>query len=65
METNQAECPVCLGCMQPEDRNGIVWLVCPNGCPTEFEDTQRKPATAEVEMPAAVMSARAGGSAVR
>jgi hypothetical protein len=23
--------------MQAEDRNEVVWLVCANGCPTEFE----------------------------
>ncbi len=36
-ENNVAECPVCLSRMESEDRNGVVWLVCANGCPTEFE----------------------------
>ncbi len=43
-EINEAECPVCLGRMEAEDRSGVAWLVCPNGCPTEFEAPVRKPA---------------------
>ena len=31
------ECPFCFDRMQIEDRDGILWVVCPNGCPTEFE----------------------------
>jgi len=36
-ESTEAECPVCLAPMEPEDRDGVVWLVCANGCPTEME----------------------------
>jgi hypothetical protein len=31
------ECPFCFDRMQLEDRDGVAWLVCPNGCPTEVE----------------------------
>jgi hypothetical protein len=37
METSEAECPVCFGQMELEDQGGTLWLICPNGCPTEFE----------------------------
>jgi hypothetical protein len=40
---DEAECPICLGRMATEDRSGVAWLVCPNGCPTEFEAPARKP----------------------
>src|SRR4030088_872844 len=36
-ESTDSECPVCLAHMELEDRSGVDWLVCPNGCPTEFE----------------------------
>jgi len=36
-ESAESECPVCLGHMEPEDRSGVAWLACPNGCPTEYE----------------------------
>jgi hypothetical protein len=45
MESNQAECPVCFGQMELEDQAGELWLICPNGCPTEFE------APAEIQAP--------------
>lgn len=44
MEINEeAECPMCLAQMELEDRDGIDWLVCPNGCPTEVTAPVRKP----------------------
>lgn len=42
-ELEVTECPVCLGRMELEDRGGSAWLVCPNGCPTEFEAPEPKP----------------------
>ena len=30
--------------MQIEDRSGRAWLVCPNGCATEYEAPASKPA---------------------
>ncbi|HTS74997.1 MAG TPA: hypothetical protein VMG40_02270 [Bryobacteraceae bacterium] len=41
------ECPFCLERMRLEDRGGMGWLVCPNGCPTEIEAPAPKPAAAE------------------
>jgi len=32
-----AECPFCLGRMQLDETDGESWMVCPNGCPTEFQ----------------------------
>ena len=46
-EVETIECPFCLEHMQAEDRGGVVWLVCPNGCPTEMEAPERKPVEAE------------------
>lgn len=31
------ECPFCFDRMEFEDRDGVGWLVCPNGCSTEME----------------------------
>lgn len=48
METPEpVECPFCLERMQLEDREGIGWLFCPNGCPTEMEAPVRKPSAIE------------------
>jgi hypothetical protein len=41
------ECPFCFDRMRVEDRSGIDWLVCPNGCPTETEAPVAQPAEAE------------------
>ena len=41
------ECPFCFDQMQLQDRKGIVWLFCPNGCPTEMEAPVRKPSSIE------------------
>ena len=60
METTEAECPVCLERMQPEDREGHAWLVCPNGCPTEFEPPERKPAATAEDAGTAEPTLRAG-----
>jgi hypothetical protein len=60
MDANEAECPICLVCMQPEQREGIAWLVCPNGCPTEFEAPIPKPVATETVAPE-VLRARAAG----
>jgi len=35
--------------MQEEDRDGNTWLVCPNGCATEYEAPPRKPPGVEGE----------------
>ena len=40
------ECPICLERMELQDQNGNPWMICPNGCPTEFE-IPRKTAGAE------------------
>ena len=61
MELRESECPLCLGPMQLEERDGAAWLFCPNGCPTEFEAPIRKPAAIEVETEVA-LQARAAGS---
>lgn len=45
------ECPFCLDRMQIEDRDGVLWLVCPNGCATEVEAPVKKQAAAEAEPP--------------
>jgi hypothetical protein len=42
------ECPFCMGPMESEYRAGREWLVCPNGCATEYEAPERKPVAAEV-----------------
>lgn len=45
MENNEsAECPFCLARMQIRDQEGRDWMVCPNGCPTELEVLEPKPA---------------------
>ncbi len=62
MEINEAECPVCFGLMEPEDRAGTGWLVCPNGCPTEFEAPIRKPVASEAEAQEPEFRADAAGS---
>jgi hypothetical protein len=36
-ELETVECPFCFDRMQFEDRAGVGWLVCPNGCATEME----------------------------
>jgi hypothetical protein len=61
MDANEAECPLCLVRMQPEEREGADWLVCPNGCPTEFEAPIPKPVATETGTPE-VLRARAAGS---
>jgi hypothetical protein len=45
--TEAVECPFCLDLMKIEERGGVVWLVCPNGCATEIEAAERKPAVPE------------------
>jgi len=47
------ECPFCLERMQIEDRGGVAWLVCPNGCATEVEAPVKKPAATEADTPRA------------
>jgi hypothetical protein len=48
--------------MQLEDRDGRPWLVCPNGCATEFEAPERKPPALEVESdPEPLTRARGAG----
>ena len=44
-----AECPFCFDRMEREERDGTTWLVCPNGCPTEYEEIPRKPPRNESE----------------
>jgi hypothetical protein len=46
--------------MQLEDRDGREWLVCPNGCATEFEAPPRKPPGSEVEAEANARAVAAG-----
>ncbi|HYL78363.1 MAG TPA: hypothetical protein VEU96_29500 [Bryobacteraceae bacterium] len=62
MELHESECPLCLGHMQREEREGTAWLFCPNGCPTEYEAPIRKPAAVEAGMPEPALQARAAGS---
>lgn len=47
--------------MQVEMRAGTAWLVCPNGCPTEVEAPEPKPAEAEPTLSA--IRPRAAGAA--
>ncbi|HUA82789.1 MAG TPA: hypothetical protein VMB85_02945 [Bryobacteraceae bacterium] len=56
--TETVECPFCLDRMEIEDRDGIAWLVCPNGCATEIEAPEKKPVVTETESP---VQARAAG----
>ena len=56
--TETAECPFCLDRMAIEERDGIAWLVCPNGCATEIEAPEKKPVAAEMGPP---VQARAAG----
>jgi hypothetical protein len=41
-ESEIVECPFCFDRMQHEDRDGVGWMVCPNGCPTEMEAPEPK-----------------------
>ena len=59
MESNQAECPVCLGQMELEDQAGELWLICPNGCPTEFEAPAEIQAPEQIEVEVLQVRARA------
>ncbi len=61
METNEAECPVCFGQMELEDQGGNLWLICPNGCPTEFEAPMAMPPEVETEVEIPQLRARAAG----
>jgi hypothetical protein len=54
--TESIECPFCLDRMDVEEREGVAWMVCPNGCATEFEAPAKDPAPAEI-----VVRARAVG----
>jgi hypothetical protein len=51
-----AECPFCLGRMQLDESDGESWMVCPNGCPTEFQ------VPAPISEAPAALEARAAGS---
>lgn len=33
------ECPFCMAVLLQEEREAGLWLVCPNGCPGEYELT--------------------------
>ena len=54
------ECPFCLDRMRTKNLKGGVWLVCPNGCPTDLEIAPRKPAATE-SGDADTLSRAAGG----
>ena len=54
-----AECPFCFGRMQLEAGEKESWMVCPNGCPTEFRIADPAPAALEAT---AEPQARAAGS---
>jgi hypothetical protein len=54
--TESIECPFCLDRMEMEEREGVAWMVCLNGCATEFEAPATKPE--EPELP---FTARAAG----
>ncbi|HLH41039.1 MAG TPA: hypothetical protein VKX39_17950 [Bryobacteraceae bacterium] len=58
--TEAVECPFCLDRMEIEDRDGALWLVCPNGCATEVEAPVKKPAAAEAESPILTRAAARG-----
>ena len=49
--TEVVECPFCLDRMITEDRDGTLWLICPNGCATEIEAPVKKAVAAETELP--------------
>lgn len=59
----QTECPFCLDRMQLEDRAGIAWLVCPNGCPTEMEAPEAKASESELDETRSAIRQRAAGAA--
>jgi len=59
----QPECPFCFDRMRFEDRAGVAWLVCPNGCPTEIEAPEPKPAGAEADEAPAEVRPRTAGAA--
>lgn len=56
--TEAVECPFCLDRMEIEDRDGVAWLVCANGCATEIEASVGKPVQSETEP---LLKARAAG----
>jgi hypothetical protein len=45
--------------MEPEEQDGALWLICPNGCPTEMEIPVRMPPAVELE-PIAKVAKSAG-----
>jgi hypothetical protein len=55
------ECPFCFDRMQAEFREDVLWLVCPNGCPTETEAPVTK--VAQTEETFASIRPRAAGAA--
>jgi len=60
MDLEEAQCPMCLGQMEREEREGSDWLACPNGCPTEFEAPIPKPPAIETELHPEVRAAAGG-----
>jgi hypothetical protein len=53
---------MCFGQMELEEIDGSEWLMCPNGCPTEYEAPVPKPIAIETELHPAEVRAAAGGS---
>lgn len=66
MDTPEAvECPFCFERMEIEDRQGIAWLVCPNGCATEIEAPVTKAADGETDATGHAGASHAGPTQAR
>lgn len=57
--TESIECPFCLDRMELEECDGVAWVVCPNGCATEFEAPPSDPEEKKTAEPERVESVRA------
>jgi hypothetical protein len=62
-ELEIVECPFCFDRMQFEDRGGIGWMVCPNGCATEMEAPEPQVAAQEEAETLSTIRPRAAGAA--
>jgi hypothetical protein len=63
VEAEIVECPFCFDRMQFEDRGGVNWVVCPNGCPTEVEAPEPQAPGLEAKDTLSTIRPRAAGAA--
>lgn len=61
-DPEDAHCPMCFGQMELEEHEECAWLICPNGCPTEYEAPPKKSPSVETELTAPEIRAAAGGA---